>query len=171
MAPFGAAGFPRDLFPPPTPQVKKLGIWTDNNLFFVYQTQELWTSCLFVLCMLMKIHPFLPPEWHAQSVGALLLFQLDVFNAIYLDLLTSLSSNSRAFKTQRFDWGLRKFDHVSKAHHALYWIPVLALLHFKVLCLIHKVRPSGTKLISNLVAYLPTRSLSSSSAITLKVPH
>ena len=158
----------------PSSQVKNLGCWLDINLY-MRDHMNVCKAGLFYLHNIRRIKKYLSRDSLLTLVHAFITSRLDYCNALLYGLpkeqIAKLQRVQNASARLIMDIG--KYSHITPALYELHWLPVLALIHFKILLsafkAIHGLAPAY---ISNLLVIKRKSSynLRSNSGILLEPP-
>lgn len=155
--------------------VKYLGVVLDETLSMDAQISSLCRNCHFHLRKIAAIRPYLSQASTAQLVSSMVLSRLDYCNSILAGLPSS--SLSRLQKVQncaaRLVLRKKKHDHATPLLRQLHWLPINARIEYKLATLAFKFFDETLPpyLSDQLISYVPSRALRSSSEKLLKIPN
>ncbi len=158
----------------PSRRARNLGIVIDDQLIFTNHIVTTARSCRFALYNIRKIRLFLSEQSAQLLVQARVLSRLDYCNALLGGLSActikplQLIQNAAA----RMVFNEPKKAHVAPLFIRLHWLPVAALIKFKVLMCAYKTTIGAAPIYLNSLVqtYVPSRSLRSASEQCLVVP-
>ena len=154
--------------------VKSIGAHLDNNLTMDNQIAATCRSAWFYLYQIGKIRKYLTEEQTKTVVHAYVTSRLDMNNSLLLGVAQKKLKRLQMVQhaAARMITGLKKRDHITPALRDLHWLPIEKRILYKVLLLVFKsMHGKGPAYLAELLpAYVPSRSLRSSSDNMLVVP-
>ena len=154
--------------------IKNLGVYLDSRMSFDRQVSETCKASYFHIRALRHIRPSLTTEACKTIAAAIVGSRLDYCNSLLAG--TSVSNLARLQLVQntlaRVVTEKSRFCHITPVLSELHWLPVRHRINFKIATIAFKVlqfqQPSY--LAALIPRYVPTRSLRSSSSLSLCVP-
>ena len=154
--------------------IKNLGVYLDSRMSFDRQVSETCKASYFHIRALRHIRPSLTTEACKTIAAAIVGSRLDYCNSLLAG--TSVSNLARLQLVQntlaRVVTEKSRFCHITPVLSELHWLPVRHRINFKIATITFKVlqfqQPSY--LAALIPRYVPTRSLRSSSSLSLCVP-
>ena len=154
--------------------IKNLGVYLDSRMSFDRQVSETCKASYFHIRALRHIRPSLTTEACKTIAAAIVGSRLDYCNSLLAG--TSVSNLARLQLVQntlaRVVTEKSRFCHITPVLSELHWLPVRHRINFKIATITFKVlqfqQPSY--LAALIPRYVPTRSLRSSSSLSLCIP-
>lgn len=123
-------------------EAKNLGLWIDSSLRFSKHVSYLCQVSFNLLRQLYPSRSILPTKLKLTICESLIFSKLSYCDVVYGPALTKFDE-TRLQRIQnacvRFAYGIRKYDHISKAFTATGWPCLVDLRKKHLLCLVHKI--------------------------------
>lgn len=161
---------------PPQPKTagKNLGVWVDSALSFDVQAKSVAGTCFGLLHGLKSILGLFDSHTRQMIIQSTILSRRDYCNALPLGSnKTVIKRLQRAQNTAAWLlFALPKHCSVSGLIYRLHWLPVEQRIHFKALCISHKILMGyDPPILGELcLPYVPARTLCSADLHLTRVP-